>query len=278
MPPSEDKKLGGGLIGWFIQNPVAANLLMVVLLIGGILFAGNLQTQVFPTIQPGIVNVTVPYPGATPAEVEEGVTRRVEEAVLGIDGVKRVSSTASENVGTVTIELADFADKQVVKDDVQTAVESLADFPPETAERETISAPKPTGSVVTLVVVGSVTPLELRQAAENLERELLTQNGISLVSLSGDRDYEISIEVSEDTLQEFGLSIDDVARAVRAGSLDLAGGSIRTQSGEYLLRTNQRRLTGDEFESIVESVCSSRHATSYCFRNDEQDNKILLTK
>ena len=251
MPPSEDKKLGGGLIGWFIQNPVAANLLMVVLLIGGILFAGNLQTQVFPTIQPGVVNVTVPYPGATPAEVEEGVTRRVEEAVLGIDGVKRVSSTASENVGTVTIELADFADKQVVKDDVQSAVESLADFPPENAERETISAPKPTGSVVTLVVVGSVTPLELRQAAENLERELLTQIGISLVSLSGDRDYEISIEVGEDTLQEFGLSIDDVARAVRAGSLDLAGGSIRTQSGEYLLRTNQRRLSGDEFESIV---------------------------
>lgn len=264
MEPNKEDTKGGGLIGWFVHNPVAANLLMVVLLIGGILFAGNLQTQVFPTIQPGIVNVTVPYPGATPAEVEEGVTRRVEEAVLGIDGVKRVSSTASENVGTVTIELADFADEQIVKDDVQSAVESLADFPPENAERETISAPKPTGSVVTLVVVGNVTPLELRQAAENLERELLTQNGISLVSLSGDRDYEISIEISEDTLQKFGLSIDDVSRAVRAGSLDLAGGSIRTQSGEYLLRTNQRRLSGDEFETIV-------------IRNLEDGSQILLS-
>ena len=154
MQPSDETTTGGGLIGWFVRNPVAANLLMVVLLIGGILFAGNLQTQVFPTIQPGIVTVTVPYPGATPAEVEEGVTRRVEEAVLGIDGVKRVSSTASENIGTVTIELADFADEQIVKDDVQTAVESLADFPPENAERETIRAPNPTGGVVTLVVVG----------------------------------------------------------------------------------------------------------------------------
>ncbi|MEO1304667.1 MAG: efflux RND transporter permease subunit [Pseudomonadota bacterium] len=250
MAPNDETR-GAGLIGWFIQNPVAANLLMVVLLIGGVLLAGNLRTQVFPTIQPGVINVTVPYPGATPAEVEEGITRRVEESVLGIDGVKRVSSVASENVGTVTIELADFADKQIVQDDVQTAVESLVDFPPENAERETVSAPKPTSGVVSLVVVGNVTALELRQAAENLERELLTQNGVSLVSLSGDRDYEISIEVSEDTLQKYGLAIDDVSRAVRTGSLDLAGGSIRTQSGEYLLRTNQLRRTGAEFESIV---------------------------
>ncbi|MCR9269781.1 MAG: efflux RND transporter permease subunit [Hyphomonadaceae bacterium] len=251
MAPNDPETQGGGLIGWFVRNPVAANLLMVVLLIGGLLMAGNLRSQVFPTIEPGIVTVSVPYPGATPAEVEEGVTRRVEEAVLGIDGVKRVSSVASENIGTVTIELADFADEQIVKDDVQTAVEGLADFPPENAERETVRAPKPTGSVVTLVVVGNVTPMELRLAAERLERELLTQDGISLVSLSGDRDYEISIEVTEDTLQKYGLSIDDVARAVRASSLDLAGGSIQTQSGEYLLRTNQRRLTGEGFESIV---------------------------
>ncbi len=251
MAPNEDKYLGGGLIGWFVRNPVAANLLMVVLLIGGLMAAGNLRTQVFPTIQPGVISVTVPYPGATPAEVEEGITRRIEEAVLGIDGVKRVSSTAQENAGTVTIELADFAEPQIVKDDVQAAVERLADFPPENAERETVSVPKPTGGVVTLVVIGNVTPLELRQVAENIERELLTQKGVSLVSLSGDRDYEISIEVSEDTLQKYGLSIDDVSRAVRAGSLDLAGGSIQTQAGEYLLRTNQRRLDGEGFETIV---------------------------
>ncbi|MEM9937680.1 MAG: efflux RND transporter permease subunit [Pseudomonadota bacterium] len=251
MAAGEPVPKGGGLIGWFVNNPVAGNLLMVVLLIGGLLAAGNLRTEVFPTIKPGIVTVSVPYPGATPAEVEEGITRRVEEAVLGIDGVKRVSSTAAENIGTVTIELADFADEVIVKDDVQSAVERLADFPPENAERETVSAPKPTSGVVTLVVVGNVTPLELRQAAENIERELITQTGISLVSLAGDRDYEISIEISEDTLQKYGLSIDDVSRAVRAGSLDLAGGSIQTQSGEYLLRTNQRRLTGDGFESIV---------------------------
>ena len=148
-----------GLILRFIQNPVAANLLMVVLLVGGAISASRLQSQVFPTISPGTVTVTVPFPGATPAEVEESITRRVEEAVLGIDGVKRVNSVASENVGTVVIETNDFADRQLVKDDVESAVDRLSDFPPENAEKPVVVAPKPTGGVVTLAVVGDVGPI-----------------------------------------------------------------------------------------------------------------------
>ena len=240
-----------GLILRFIQNPVAANLLMVVLLVGGAISASRLQSQVFPTISPGTVTVTVPFPGATPAEVEESITRRVEEAVLGIDGVKRVNSVASENVGTVVIETNDFADRQLVKDDVESAVDRLSDFPPENAEKPVVVAPKPTGGVVTLAVVGDVGPFALRRAAEQIERDLLTQPGVSLVSLSGDRDYEISIEVSEDTLRRYDMTFGDVASAVRQSSLDLAGGSIASDSGEVLLRTNKKRQTGAEFESIV---------------------------
>jgi multidrug efflux pump subunit AcrB len=240
-----------GLIYWFIRNPVAANLLMVVLLVGGFVSALGLQSQVFPTISPGTVTVTVPFPGATPAEVEEGITRRVEEAVLGIDGVKRVNSTASENLGVVTIETNDFADRQLVKDDVESAVDQLSDFPPDNAEKPIVVAPKPTGGVVTLAVVGDADPLSLRRAAEQIERDLLTQRAISLVSLSGARDYEISIEVSEETLRRYDLAFGDVANAVRQSSLDLAGGSIVSDSGEILLRTNQKRQTGEAFESIV---------------------------
>ena len=240
-----------GLILRFIQNPVAANLLMVVLLVGGAISASRLQSQVFPTISPGTVTVTVPFPGATPAEVEESITRRVEEAVLGIDGVKRVNSTASENVGTVVIETNDFADRQLVKDDVESAVDRLSDFPPENAEKPVVVAPKPTGGVVTLAVVGDVGPLALRRAAEQIERDLLTQPGVSLVSLSGDRDYEISIEVSEVTLRRYDMTFGDVANAVRQSSLDLAGGSIASDSGEVLLRTNKKRQTGAAFETIV---------------------------
>ena len=240
-----------GLISWFIRNPVAANLLMVVLLVGGALSAVNLQRQVFPTISPGTVVVTVPFPGATPAEVEEGITRRVEEAVLGIDGVKRVTSTASENVGRIVVETNDFADVGLVKDDVESAVDRLSDFPPENAEKPVVVAPKPTGGVVKLAVVGDVGAMALRKAAESIERDLLTQPGISLVTLEGDRDLEISIEVSEETLRRYDLTFADVANAVRQGSLDLAGGSIVSSSGEILLRTNQKRQTGEEFESVV---------------------------
>ncbi len=240
-----------GLINWFISNPVAANLLMIVLLVGGALSALNLRSQVFPTISPGTVIVTVPFPGATPAEVEEGITRRVEEAVLGIDGVKRVTSNASENVGIVTIETNDFADRDVVKDDVESAVDRLSDFPPENAEKPIVVAPKPTGGVVTLAIAGDVGEAALRRAAEEIERDLLSQRGVSLVQLEGARDYEISIEISEATLRRYGLSFNEVASAVRRSSLDLAGGSIASGSGEILLRTNQKRQAGADFESIV---------------------------
>lgn len=252
MPESPQQSLSSsGLVGQFIRNPVAANLLMLIFLFGGLIVGSNLKSQVFPTISTGVVTVTVPYPGATPAEVEEAITRRVEEALLGIDGVKRVSSTASENVGVITAELRNFVDEQVVKEDIQSAVDQLADFPPENAERPIVVAPKPTSGVVTLVVSGNVSEKDLREAAERLERDLLTQSEISLVSLSGDRNHEISIEVSEDKLQEYGLTFDAVANAVRGSSLDLAGGSIVTESGEILLRTSQKRDTGPEFEDIV---------------------------
>ncbi len=244
-------EIKSGPVLWFIKNPVAANLLMVVLLVGGVITAFRMQAQVFPTISPGTVSVTVPFPGATPAEVEESITRRVEEAVLGIDGVKRVLSTASENIGVVTIETNDFADRQLVKDDVESAVDRLSDFPPENAEKPVVVAPRPTSGVVTLAVVGDVGSLALRRVAEQIERDLLTQPGVSLVSLSGDRDYEISIEISELNLRRYDLTFNDVANAVRQSSLDLAGGSIISDSGEILLRTNEKRQTGAEFETIV---------------------------
>ena len=251
--PANDGKHSRNLISWFIGNPVAANLLMLVLLVGGALSASSLQRQVFPTISPGTVTITVPYPGATPAEVEEGITRRIDEAVLGIDGVKRVRSTAAENSASIVVETSDFANVQLVKNDIESAVERLSDFPPENAEKPVIAAPIPTGGVVTLAVVGDIDidPMILRKAAEQVERDLLTQPGISLVSLQGDRDLEISIEVSEARLRRFDLSFEDIANAVRRSSLDLAGGSINSESGEILLRINQKRQTGLEFESVV---------------------------
>ncbi len=240
-----------GLIRWFVSNPVAANLLMVLFLMGGAITAFTMPTEVFPTLSPNSVQVAVIYPGATPEDVEESVTRRVEEAVLGLDGVDRVRSVASEGRGTVTVELEDFADAQIVKDDVETAVDTIVDFPPEQAEQPQIRVPQPLVTVLTLAITGNVSEGELRQVGERVERDLLSRDNISTVNLRGVRQYEISIALREADLRRYGLTFEEVSQAVRASSIDLSGGEIRTRGGDILLRTDARRETGAAFETIV---------------------------
>ena len=239
------------MIEYFSRNSVAANLTMVLLLLGGLIAGGGLTSQVFPTIDPGIVTVTVPYPGATPSEVEESITRRVEESVFGIDGVQRVTSKASENVGVVTVELKDFVDPAKVRDDVEAAVERLADFPPEEAEQPEVERADTITDVLTLVVASELDELSLRRAAQRLEAELLELPEVTLVSLVGARPYEISIEVREETLRRYNLSVADVAQAVRSSSVNLSSGEIRTASGDLLLRTNNKGDRGEDFADIV---------------------------
>jgi len=241
----------GGVLAYFAANPVAANLMMVVMLLGGFVAASGITAQSFPTINLGTINVTVPYPGATPSEVEEGITRRVEEAVLGIDGVKRVTSRAYENSGAVSIELKEFVDQKKVRDDVETAIERIADFPPEQAEEPDIVVVETVGDVMTLVVSSQLSARELRQGAELLEQELLAIPTVSLVSLFGAKDYEISIEVKEDTLRSYQLSVSDVANAIRRSSINLSSGELRTDAGDLLLRTNNKRYVGSEFADIT---------------------------
>ncbi|MEL7538843.1 MAG: efflux RND transporter permease subunit [Pseudomonadota bacterium] len=240
-----------GVIAWFAQNSVAANLLMATLLVGGMLVLGNINTEVLPQVDPRIITVTVSYPGATPEEVEDGITRRVEDAVLGLEGVDRVSSAASEGVGTVTMELNDFIDAQSVKDSAQSAVDRISDFPPEDANEPEITIAKATSSVMRLVVVGDVSERVLKQAGETIVRELLAQDGVSIVTLQGARDYEISIETSQDTLRQYGIGIDQVAAAIRTSSINLSAGSVRTSGGDVLLRTNTEARDADAFAEII---------------------------
>lgn len=238
------------MIAWFAENPVAANLLMTVLLLGGLVQAFGMSAQVFPTIEPGIVTVTTAYPGATPSEVEDGITRRVEEAIIGIDGVDRVTSTASENVGVVTAELKDSVDAAKVRNDIETAVDRLADFPPLDAENPDVVVAKTVSDVISMVVSSELSERELRRGAELLEQELLALPAVSLVSMLGTRDYEIAIDVREETLRQFDLTIDEVASAIRRSSLNLSSGELRTDAGDLLLRTNAKREQGEDFADI----------------------------
>ena len=252
IPPSAHANWPGrGLVAWFANNTVAANLLMLLFIVGGALTAALMPTEVFPTLSPRSVQVATFYPGATPGDVEESITRRVEEAVLGLDGVERVRSVASEGRGTVTVELTDFADAQVVKDDVETAVDGLIDFPPENAEQPQIRVPRPATTVLSIALTGPVSEQTLRAAGERAERELLSRDGISTVNLRGVRQYEISISVDEAALRRYQLSFDEVSRAVRNASLDLSGGEIRTAGGDILLRTDARAETGEAFADII---------------------------
>ena len=249
-----DNKADTGIVNYFAGNLVAANLMMALMLIGGALSITSLNSQFFPTIDPAVINVTVPYPGATPAEVEEGVTRRAEEAVFGIEGVDRVVSKASENSGSLSIDLKDFVDGKKVKDDIEAAIEQIADFPPADAEEPNIVRFETLNEVMTIVVYSDRSEKHLRRGAEELEQALLALPSVSLVNTVGTRDYEISIEISEDSLRQYGMTIDDVANAVRASSINLSSGELRTDAGDLLLRTDTKRQTGDEFKDIVDML------------------------
>ena len=251
---SEEPLKGGGLltlVAKFLENPVMTNLLMVFLIIGGLMTAVTMRSEVFPTVNVGTITVSVLYPGATPLEVEDSITRRVEEAVLGINGVERVRSYALENRATVVLELEDFVDSYRIKDEVQAAIDALADFPPGNAEQPIVSVTQSLSNVLTLVLVGQAGEEELRRSAELLERDLLTLDVVSAVNLRGTRNREISIEVSENTLRKYGLSFGEIADTVRKSSLELSGGTIKTGNGQILLRTDAKARIGAEFADII---------------------------
>ncbi|MFT7132995.1 MAG: multidrug efflux pump subunit AcrB, partial [Cyclobacteriaceae bacterium] len=248
LPPIDNHQ---GIVAYFARNPVASNLLMVVLLVGGLLAALNLTSQVFPTIDAGTVTISVAYPGATPAEVEEGITRRVEEAVFGIEGVDRVISRASENLGSVTLELKDFVDPDKVRDDAEAAVQQLIDFPPEDAEQPQIVRATTLSDVLTIVVTSDKGERELRRGAEIIEEELLALPGVSLISLLGAKEYEVAIEITEDSLRRFDLTMSEVANTIRRSSINLSSGEIKTRGGDLLLRTNTKGNSAQSFENIV---------------------------
>jgi multidrug efflux pump subunit AcrB len=239
-----------GAIGWFARNRVAANLVMVVIMAGGLVSATTIKREVFPEFALDIITVAVPYLGAAPEEVEEGVCVRVEEAVQGLDGIERVTSTASEGVGTVVIELELGADARKVLDDVKSRVDAIDTFPEET-EKPIVQELTNRQDVINLAVWGDADEVTLRHLAQRARDELAARPQISQVELTNSRPYEISIEVSENELRRHGLSFDTVARAVRRSSLDLPGGSVKTAGGEILLRTKGQAYRGREFADLV---------------------------
>ena len=238
------------IIQWFVDNPVAANLLMTVLVVGGLITLNNTRQEEFPAVDLEIVTVTVPFLGATPEEVEEGVCVRIEEALEGTENVFRMTSTSSEGSCSVTVELESGSDTIKALNDVKSKIDSINTFPAQT-ERPIVSQVAVTSQVADIVISGETDERTLKTLAEQMREEIAAIEGISQVTMEYVRPDELSIEVSENTLRRYGLTLDTVASAIRRSSLDLPGGAIKTGGGEILVRTKGQYYVGQEFEDIV---------------------------
>ncbi|MGD9343949.1 MAG: efflux RND transporter permease subunit [Desulfuromonadales bacterium] len=237
-------------IRWMAENHVAANLLMLVFIVGGLILGFNIKQEVFPDVNLDRVQVSVAYPGAGPEEVEEGVIFKIEENLTGVDGIKQVKSVAAEGYGVVTAEIMTDADIDLVLQDIKSEVDRITTFPKD-AEKPVVSKMLNRREVISVVVFGALPERSLRELVEQVRDELLLDPGITQVDLSGVRPYEISIEIDENNLRRYDLNFDMIAERVRQASVDLPGGTIKTDSGEILVRTKERRYIGDEYASIV---------------------------
>lgn len=239
-----------GAIAWFARNSVAANLIMIMVVGAGAMTLVNIPEEVFPEFDLDLISVSVVYLGAAPAEVEEAVCLRVEEAVEGIDGVKEITCTAAEGIGTVLIELELGADGRKVLDEVKTNVDAIDTFPEET-EQPIIRELTNRRQVIDVAVFGDLSEHSLKELGERVRDEISSLPGITQVELTSARPYEIAVELSEDVLRRHGITFDFVANAIRRASLDLPGGGIKTAAGEVLLRTTGQAYTGEQFERLV---------------------------
>ena len=237
-------------IAWLARNPVAANLMMVLIIVSGLIATTTVKEEVFPEIQLDQISIQVPYLGAAPEEVESGVVIRIEEALQGIDGIKELQSTASEGMASVMVELELGADPRRVVDEVKNNVDAITAFPLQT-ERPIIRELTARSQVTDISISGQTDVLALKALAERVRDELTVMPEISQVDIVSAPPYEISVEVSEVALRRHGMTFDQVAGAVRRSSLDLPGGSVRTDGGEILLRTIGQAYRGDEFENLA---------------------------
>ncbi len=240
----------GNIIAWFAHNSVAANLLMVCLIVGGLFTTATITKEVQPRIEINYITVTVPYRGGTPKDVEEGVLIKVEEAIQAIEGIKEMTSTAREGSGSVTVEVAPEYDVLEVLDKVKNRVDSISTFPAET-ERPIVRRNEWTNEVLWVSVFGDVDERTLKEAARQVRDDLTALPAVTRADMVGDRPYEIGIEVREETLRAYNLTLSEVASALRRSSLDLPGGRIETSGGDILVRTIGQAYVGRDFEDIV---------------------------
>jgi len=238
------------IVKWMIQNHVAANLLMMFLVVGGLVKGFSLKQEVFPEIALDKIQVSVAYPGASPDEVEEGIILKIEDSISSVDGIKEIQSSAAEGLATITAEIRSGENADLILQDVKSEVDRIFTFPDD-AEKPVVTKLLNLTEVISVVVYGELPERTMREQAETIREELLAFPQITQVELGGVRPYEISVEVPEENLRRYNLTLDDVAARLGRASLDLPGGKIKTESGEILLRTKEKRYHASEYADII---------------------------
>lgn len=246
---SEINHSSKGPIAWMAGNSVAANLLMVVLLIGGLFFMSHIKQEVFPEFSEDQVSISVTYSGASPEEVEQGIVLAIEEAVIGLDGVDEVSSSSVEGRGSVTVTMLSGSDLQQLTQDIQSEVDRITTFPDEAEEPrvETISRKR---EVISFVLHGDQSEKILHDLADSFRNQLLQNPEITQVELNGTRDLEIAIEIPQDKLRAYNLTLNQVAQTLSEAAVEIPGGGIKASGGEVLVRMQERRDYGRDFAKI----------------------------
>ncbi|MEE2731819.1 MAG: efflux RND transporter permease subunit [Pseudomonadota bacterium] len=238
------------IIAWFAENKVAANLLMVFIVVAGFISLQDTRKEILPNISLDLITITVPYPGASPEDVEKSVLNRIESAIYDLEGIKSLSSKATEHLGVLTLEVAYGVDSKNLLNEIKARVDGIGTFPAD-VERPIVREISVRNMVAYVVISGNADERSLKNLAAQIEEDLTTRPNISQVSLAASRPYEIAIEVSEAALQRYGMSFLEVANAVRQSSVDLPTGVIKTAQGNVSVKAKGQVYWGDDFEDIV---------------------------
>ena len=238
------------VINWFVNNIVAANLFMAMILISGYFTLPKILMEIFPAPVLDIISISIPYPGASPEDIEKSICTKVEENIAGIESVKKIRSTSLENQGLIYVELLPGEEISKAKEEITTNINSITTFPDQ-AEKPIISEYKIQSQVMQIAVSGDLNENSLTNISKRIQDEISILPDITLTTLAGIKSKEISIEISENQLRKYSLTFDQVIAAVRASSIDMPGGKIESRKNEYLIRTKGQANNGLEYENIT---------------------------
>ena len=238
-----------GALAWMANHAVAANLIMFACIVGGLLFMKTIRQEVFPDFQLDIVRITVAYPSASPEEIESGILLAVEDAISGVDGIEEIKSGAQEGLGMVNIEAINGTDVQQLLQEIEKEVDRITTFP-EDAEEPQITILSQKRQVIEMVLYGDTEEKVLHELGEQFREQLLQQAEITQVELAGIKPLEISIEISQENLRRYKISLAQVSQRIKAASLDLPTGSVKTNAGEILIRMKERKDYRQQFAGL----------------------------